>query len=373
MSSKGNWLDMRFRNRSRFEDHGVSGGPSGARCRTAFPNPKPAKLVLMSSSAKLYPLTFATLSKERVWGGQRLRGSLGKQISPASDPIGETWELVDLPDDQSHVVAGPLAGATLHELVRRHTDALLGGVSLDGARFPLLVKYIDANQTLSVQVHPDGAAAARLGGRPKSEAWYILDAAPDAALYLGLKPGTTAETLREALATERGVEGLVERVPARPGDLFPVPPGTVHAIGAGILLAEVQQPSDTTYRVYDWGRVGLSGKPRQLHVDEALASIHFDAAPAGPVRQGLVDMALFQIRLLTLDPGMVEPLRGVGPVVSVGLEGAAAVVWDGGEDTRCARGDVVLVPHQVRGGCGLAASGEGAARVLLVTFPTEPG
>jgi mannose-6-phosphate isomerase len=314
-----------------------------------------------------YPLTFDPIFKERVWGGRRLFTGLGK--APPSDspstPIGESWELVDLPtaQDQSRVTTGAWAGRSLGELVRsEHRAELMGPVALDGGHFPLLVKYIDASQTLSVQVHPGEEAAARLGGRAKAEAWYILAAEPGATIYLGLQPGTTAAQLRAAL--ERGaVEELVLRVPARPGDLLPVPPGTVHAIGAGVLLAEVQQPSDTTYRVYDWGRVGLDGRPRELHVAQALESIDFRAA-GGPTT-GPVEMGRFRVDVLE---GPRE-LAGEGPAVLVGLAGRLEVNHPDGV-VPCGLGDVVLVPHACRPEVRL--TGE-PGRALWVTFARGAG
>jgi mannose-6-phosphate isomerase len=298
-----------------------------------------------------------------VWGGRRLETSLGK-VLPPEKPIGESWELSDLPEpDQSEVAAGPLKGTSLRQLVEQDLRGLMGPVALDHGRFPLLVKYIDASQTLSIQVHPDEAAAARLGGRAKSEVWYVLDADPGAVIYLGLHPGTGPEELRHALETGE-VEGLVVQVPARPGTLLPVPPGTVHAIGAGILLAEVQQPSDTTYRVYDWGRVGLDGRPRQLHVDQAVQSIHWDAAPRAEA--GAAEMGLFRVQELA---GGAD-LGGEGPAVLVGLQGNAQLDVAGTAPIEIGLGDVVLVPHasRVRGG-----SLVGTVRVLLVTFPEGPG
>jgi mannose-6-phosphate isomerase len=314
---------------------------------------------------QLYPFVFKPIFKQRVWGGRRLESNLGKALPP-NNPIGESWELSDLPDpDQSEVAAGSLEGVTLGQLVEQDPQGLMGPVALDQGSFPLLVKYIDASQTLSIQVHPDETAAARLGGRPKSEAWYVLDADPEAVIYLGLHPGTGPEQLRRALETG-GVEELVVRVPARPGTLLPVPPGTVHAIGAGILLAEVQQPSDTTYRVYDWGRVGLDGQPRQLHVDQALQSIHYDAAPRA--EGGEAELGLFRVRELK---GAAD-LEGEGPAVLVGLEGTASVVVEGTAPKNVGLGDVVLVPHASRQRRA-ALEAEGDARTLLVTFPAGSG
>jgi mannose-6-phosphate isomerase len=310
---------------------------------------------------RLHPLTFTPIFKERVWGGSRL-AALGKPL-PAGAPIGESWELVDLPEDQSVVASGPLAGVPLGELVRQHRDELLGPAALDGGSFPALVKTIDAAQTLSVQVHPDGAVAARLGGRPKCEAWVILDATPGALLYVGLVEGATRERYRHAVEEGR-VEELLVPLAVRAGDLVPIVPGTVHAIGAGVVLAEVQQPSDTTYRVYDWGRVGLDGKPRALHLEQALQSIHFGAPPAAPTPGG-VDLGLFALRVLEVGPGRPATLDGRGPRVVVGLEGTTRLATDAG-DAVCPRGGVVLVPHA----CATAQlEADAPARALLATFP----
>jgi mannose-6-phosphate isomerase len=306
----------------------------------------------------LYPLTFSPLLKVRVWGGARL-ATLGK---PGDEPIGESWELVDLPEDQSVIDAGPLAGTRIGELVRDRCAELLGPVSLDGGSFPVLVKTIDAAQTLSVQVHPDAKTAARLGGRPKSEAWYILDALPGAVLHVGLRQGTTRDSYARAVAAGR-VEELLVSLPVRRGDLVPVIPGTVHAIGAGVLLAEVQQPSDTTYRVYDWGRVGLDGKPRALHLEQALESIHFGAPPPEPA-PGEMDLGVFRLEEIDLDRGRSAALGGAGPRVVVGLEGESRLVC-GGAPTLAPRGRAILVPHACPE-VGLEA--DGPARALVIRF-----
>ena len=328
------------------------------------------------SDVKPYPLSFDPIFKSNVWGGRGLATSLGKAL-PGNGPVGESWEMVDLPEDQSVVAAGPAQGIVLDEILGHWGKDLLGSAALDGGRFPLLVKYIDACQTLSVQVHPDAEVAARLGGRPKSEAWYIMDVAPGGAIYLGLQPGVTREMMQQAMA-DGGVEELLIKVEVKPGDLVPVPPGTVHAIGAGVLLAEVQQPSDTTYRVYDWGRMGLDGKPRQLHLDQALDSIHFGEDPPPMVREGemgntgTVNMDLFQIVISRLFAGggmFSEDLvyQGPGPVVVVGLEGEACLEVEHHEPLWCGRGDVALIPHCCRP--LRVTSREEWARVMLVTFP----
>ena len=310
----------------------------------------------------LYPLTFRPIFKELVWGGTRLAQVLGKPF-PLDKRIGESWELVDLPGAQSVVDRGPLAGETLASLVASHGPALLGPVATDGGRFPLLVKYIDATQTLSVQVHPDAACAQRLGGRPKSEAWYILATEEGTSLFIGLKPGTSAPEFARAVEEDR-VADLLEKVAPKVGDLFPVRPGTVHAIGAGALLAEVQQPSDTTYRLYDWGRVGLDGRPRPLHLSESMASIDFGAERINA--RSAYDCPQFQIRVVDARQGSLDVSGAAqGPLVIVGLAGSGAVSDAAREKVALGPGQVVLLPHACR-----PARLEGAdLRAMLVTFP----
>lgn len=305
---------------------------------------------MIMSSSILYPLTFEPIYKERVWGGHRLTSlrdpSRPQGFSP--EPIGESWELVDLPTDQSIIKAGPLQGTSLKEIVQQWEGALMGPVPLDHGSFPALIKFIDAAEKLSVQVHPDGNAAAQLGGRPKQEAWYILDALPGAIIYLGLKPGTTRQIYEKSLATGH-VEDLLVARPVHPGDLIPVLPGTVHAIGAGILLAEVQQPSDTTYRVYDWGRMGLDGQPRQLHLQEALASIHFHDAESqvldAPSSLTRAELGLFKLTVKTLKPGEEIIIDNEGPTIWLGLEGSVSIKSEVYPSIACSRGSVILVPH----------------------------
>jgi len=237
-------------------------------------------------TSSLGPLRFERRFVEKVWGGRALERRLGIQLPEG--PIGETWEVVDRADENSVVAEGPDEGATLRALVEEYGEALLGAspATKDG-RFPLLVKYIDASQNLSVQVHPDEETAERLGGgaEGKTEAWYVVDVAEGGALYVGLRPEVTRERFAE-IADGPGVVDALQRWDVRPGDCLLVPGGTVHAIGAGVTILEVQQNSDTTYRIWDWGRVGLDGKPRETHLDQALASARFGAVQEGPRRLG---------------------------------------------------------------------------------------
>ena len=232
------------------------------------------------------PLLFRRIPIRTVWGGRGLERSPGLAFPPDVGPdekVGETWEVVDRDDHNSTVVGGPHDGRSLRELMEHHGSELLGSVppTTDG-RFPLLVKFIDACDTLSVQVHPDDETAVTVGGEAKTEAWYILDAEPGAKLYAGLRADVDAASFAEASADERVVDMLLEWEVAG-GQCLLIPGGTVHAIGAGITLLEVQQNSDTTFRLYDWGRVGLDGEPRETHVEQALGCVSFGEAERGPV------------------------------------------------------------------------------------------
>ncbi len=263
------------------------------------------------------PIVFEPLFMERVWGGRRLETLLGKRLPPG-ERIGESWELVDREIAQSVVHDGPLRGATLHELWTQHRDEVFGSRMPDAERFPLLFKVLDAQERLSLQVHPPAEVAKRLGGEPKTEMWYVLDTFLDADIYAGLNHGVTREDFVGALLEGR-VADLVHRIPARAGDTLAIPSGRVHAIGDGNLIIEVQQNSDTTYRVFDWNRLGLDGKPRQLHVEESLQSIDFDDIEPG-ITQGegdvLVANAHFCVEKWTLDAPRIVP-RDVFSVVTV--------------------------------------------------------
>lgn len=233
-------------------------------------------------------LEFQPLLKRIRWGGRRLGTVLGKPIGPETD-YAESWEVVDHGEDQSVVASGPHQGATLADLVRDEGDYLFGRHT-PRRQFPLLVKFLDAKDRLSLQVHPNDAQAKTYDPKEngKTEAWVILDAAPDSLIFAGLKDGVGPDDLRAALAAER-VEDCVHSFHPRNGDCVFIPAGTVHAIGEGVLLAEIQQSSDLTFRLHDWGRVGTDGKPRPIHIEESMACIDFNCGPIDPATPTLVE------------------------------------------------------------------------------------
>ncbi|MBM4142001.1 MAG: mannose-6-phosphate isomerase [Lentisphaerae bacterium] len=232
-----------------------------------------------------YPLLFDFVYKNYVWGGTRIPAIFDRP--PRAGLSAESWEISARPEGPSTVVNGPLAGRRLSDVAAAYGADLLGK-ACGGRAFPLLIKVIDARQRLSLQVHPDERGAALTGGQPKTEMWYFLDAEPGATIFAGLKPGVDRAGFLAALERRR-LEDVLSSLPVKRGDAVFVPGGRVHAIGAGCLLLEVQQDSNTTYRVYDWGRLGSDGRPRELHVGEALRTIDWeDRAPSilarGPAR-----------------------------------------------------------------------------------------
>lgn len=239
----------------------------------------------------LGPIRFAEHYFERIWGGRRLESDLGKTIPP-NVPIGEAWLISDHPSAESVVSEGPHAGKTLRQLLDADAVAILGSraqLTVHG-RFPLLLKILDAADWLSVQVHPDDECAARLGEPDvgKTEMWHILQAEPNSELICGLDPSVDPDAFIAA-ARDGRLDATLPRFPVAPGDAVFVRAGTVHAIGGGILLAEIQQNSDLTYRIYDWNRVDPSGKGRELHLEKSRAAIHFGSAHGG--KQTPLDLA----------------------------------------------------------------------------------
>jgi mannose-6-phosphate isomerase len=306
---------------------------------------------------RLCPLTFEPIFKPKLWGGRRLEALLDKRLPP-EQTIGESWELADLESDQSVVATGPARGYRLGRLVAEWGPALLGEGHLSEGRFPLLVKYLDATQDLSVQVHPNEAVARRLGGavRPKNEAWYVIEAAPDGCIYRGLVPGVDRAAFERAIG-EGTATDLLKRIPVRPGECYYLPSGTVHALGAGVVVAEVQTPSDVTYRVFDWNRVDPgTGRVRELQIGLALECIDFEIqAIRGEERSHvasvwttvtrLVTCGSFIIERVRLTEGLDQPIPYGQLVIWMVLEGRGAVAYGNGRDKLdFGRGDTVLLP-----------------------------
>lgn len=250
------------------------------------------------------PLIFKPIYKDRVWGGQKLATRFGRTI-PSNKPIGESWEIVDREDDQSIVAQGEHQGQTLKHLLATHGPEIMGPHYQPNTPFPILVKWLDCKDTLSVQVHPPKSVASALNGEPKTENWYILENEPQAQLYLGLIPHTSLDDFSSALNNNQ-LESLLAHTETHAGDSYFIESGTLHAIGGGNLILEIQQNSDTTYRVHDWNRMGLDGKPRKLHPEETIKSLIINDLPIYPTRiEGsasvLADCPLFRISGYRLD------------------------------------------------------------------------
>lgn len=252
-------------------------------------------------------LQFKPVYQERVWGGRGLESFLGRKL-PGTTPIGESWELVDRIEAQSLVLGGPWAGKSLRELMATRGAEIMGPHWPQERPFPILVKWLDCRERLSLQVHPPASIAAKLGGEPKTENWYIARAEPGAAVLAGLKPGVDAVAFRAALQ-DGSAESLVHRLPTQAGDSLLIHSGVMHAIDGGNIILEIQQNSDTTYRVYDWGRVGLDGKPRAMHVEQSMASLEANTAGAPALMRSaekyavLAECREFRITRHRLAPG----------------------------------------------------------------------
>lgn len=322
------------------------------------------------------PCVFTPIVLEKVWGGRRLE-RLGKPLPVAGAKYGESWEVADMPSTsasgagggamRSVIASGPMAGQTLAEAMEASGDALLArSTRTRDGRFPLLVKFLDAGEHLSVQVHPSPEFAKRTpGAHLKTECWCVLDAEPGAELFIGLREGVTrAQFEAAARSGGSGVVDLLRRVPAVVGECHNLPSGTVHALGAGVLAAEVQTPSDTTFRLYDWGRAG-----RALHVEDAIASTLMEPPPAPvmlmPKKHGsgpLMKTAYFGLWMERLTPGQSLGAAHPGAVFMV-LQGDMRFV--GGREPFVARhGQSGLVPAQRRAGLMVESAGPGDALVL---------
>jgi mannose-6-phosphate isomerase len=327
------------------------------------------------STVSLYPLRFTPILRRLVWGGRRLGTVLRKPIGDESD-CAESWELSDYHDQVSVVEDGGLAGTTIRDLIRYRGEELLGPALGWRDQFPLLVKFIDAHQALSVQVHPNDETGRRLANdNGKTETWVILDTEPGSVIYAGLERGVGPEELTKAIGSGK-VEPLLHRFEPRPGDSVLIEAGTVHAIGAGVLLAEIQEMSDATFRVYDWGRLGSDGRPRPLHIREALESIDFDRGPVDPITPDAEPIAgggtrerLARSKYFALERVRLYQPMSVGDLerftILMGLKGSADVEH-GGSRIRLDFGQTLLLPAAL-GRCEI--SPHGAATVLTCVVP----
>jgi mannose-6-phosphate isomerase len=289
---------------------------------------------------------FHPIYKERPWGGQKI-AKVGTHRKVPSGKIGESWEICDREGDESLVVEGEFAGKSIRWLLDNHGDKIMGTAWPKGRRFPLLIKILDAAERLSLQVHPPASVADELNGEPKTEMWYLLAADSEAALLAGLKRGVRPEVFKKAL-TDQSLEPLIHRMAVSHRDAIFIPSGRIHAIDAGCLILEIQQNSDTTYRVYDWGRVGLDGKPRQLHVEQSLKCIDFnDFEPQLAKREesngerSLASCEHFQVQSWNIDQKKSLELKK-GCVVYV-VSGQIEVVAKDGEATSIRTGETALL------------------------------
>ena len=308
------------------------------------------------------PITFTPIYQERIWGGREFSTRLGRTL-PGSRLIGEAWEVVDREEAQSVVADGLLRGKTLHELWTDHRAEIFGPRHAQaGPRFPLLCKLLDARDRLSVQVHPPSNIAPQLGGEPKTEVWYFLACDPGSRIYAGLAPGTTRASFADKLA--RGtVEECLHVLPTHEGDSIFIPSGRLHAIGEGNLIVEIQQNSDTTYRVFDWNRAGLDGKARELHIDESMQSIDFldFTPPLAHLETGTIaacEHFRVEKKILTAP----QDLRPTGDFALVTIVGGRATC--GGQIYQC--GEFFLLPAN---DAPSVSPANGSCTVLVTTIP----
>ncbi|MBN2181725.1 MAG: class I mannose-6-phosphate isomerase [Sedimentisphaerales bacterium] len=302
------------------------------------------------TAVKAYPLKFRSIYKQRIWGGQKLRQIFGKDLPPG-EKIGESWELADLPEDKSIIINGELKDQTLASAIEQFPVEITGEPYFERP-FPLLIKFLDAQDVLSVQVHPDEETVKRTGqGRPKTECWYIISAEPGAVIYKGLQKGVTKEQFAAAIE-DGSVSDLLAKVPVEAGQCHFLPAGTAHAIGPGLIIAEIQLPSDTTYRVFDWNRTDERGKPRQLHIEQAMESIHFDMVedelPVTTIGR------LVSCKYFIIDKGHqaknCETLLSPGELKTlIIITGCGTILEPAGNNVEFRAGDCLLIPAAYEG------------------------
>jgi mannose-6-phosphate isomerase len=320
---------------------------------------KLANSALLTNISNMEVITFEPLYMERLWGGRALEIIYGRPLPRPDVLFGEAWEIVDREDAQSVVSGGEFSGISLHELWRDRREEIFGEGLPDSERFPLLIKILDSADDLSIQVHPPADIAVKLGGEPKTEMWFIADAKPGSRLYVGLRQGATRESFERAIA-EGTVAEQVHVITPRKGDSIFIESGRLHAIGAGFLIHEIQQNSDTTYRVFDWNRTDTAGNPRQLHVEESLVCIDFEDIEPGmdkPECDMLAECPFFKTTLHDLAAGDIisNPLPNRFSLITV-VEGCL--------ESAHTTGRTVLLPS---GADGLVATV--ATKVLQITIP----
>jgi len=328
----------------------------------------------------MQPLVFEPYLRPQIWGQRRLKDRLGKAL-PTDERFGESWEISAYPRHVTQVAEGPLCGVSLTELWDHHAVELVGSHVPVASRFPLLIKFLDCHDLLSVQVHPnDGLARALLTNESgKTEAWVVLDVESTGRVYAGLKPGTTRDDLERHLDAGTVAECLHTFAP-RPGDSILLPSGTVHAAGGGVLVAEVQQTSDATFRLFDWNRLGPEGKPRALHRTEALQAIDWSIGPVRPMApmelaksgcgvpgERLVHCSYFCMDRYVVDGALQVPYAGQMSIWMI-LAGTAQLQTKDGYQRSFRAGETVLIPASA-GQAAWNTSVSGSAKVLAVTLP----
>lgn len=328
----------------------------------------------------MQPLVFEPYLRPQIWGQRRLKDRLGKAL-PTDERFGESWEISAYPRHVTSVVEGPLCGATLTELWDHHAEELTGSPVPATPRFPLLIKFLDCHDLLSVQVHPNDDLARSLlkDESGKTEAWVVLDAESTGRIYAGFKPGTTRDDLERHLDAGTVAECLHAFTP-RPGDSIFLPSGTVHAAGGGVLVAEVQQTSDATFRLFDWNRLGPDGKPRALHRTEALQAIDWSFGPVRPMTpmklaesgcgargERLVHCSYFCMERYVVNGTMPAPYAGQMSIWMV-LAGTVQLQTKDGYQRPFRAGETVLIPASA-GQASWTTGMSGPATVLAITLP----
>jgi mannose-6-phosphate isomerase len=294
--------------------------------------------------------------RPQIWGGRNLATTLGKHL-PSEGTFGESWEISGHPQHVSRVAKGPLAGTSLTDLIASDGKSLFGKDTPPETPFPLLIKFLDCQELLSIQVHPNDELAPKLGNDKfgKTEAWVVMDVAPGGRIYAGLKPGMNRTEMERHIAEGTTDQCLHSFVP-RPGDCIFLQAGTVHTVGGGVLIAEVQQNSDATFRLFDWNRLGTDGKPRQLHIRESLESIDWSAGPVSPVKgnalsslpegvtgETLVQCSCFSMQRFQLS-NQTLPVSLNQMTIWMILEGSILLTTSQGFSGNLCKGETVLLP-----------------------------